>query len=433
MPGVGFRNPTFADYEIVLFWLETATKKFSRSKLVKQEVKMYMQVIESDRKLGKMIVRFDLSPLTAFPGDTFKEEAARMCDQFCVEVPSWWKRVTSVKAVFDMHWYTAWGTKAGDLTGDAAVLCSQGIDEILEVLSPGIVGFAESFKAQVELIGSISAGKIRVVIETVDFALLWYSVLAVTKERMWTGRKTLMASERPRPPGFVACNDVAITKAFMEKQVVVMKKLGTNREARSPTFEAGWSLKKIYGLQETPRFPCAVGAGVKFPAGDVPCFAGLLWWAWQLWVSAMHVREKALSSRHHVLLHSAVRALGQLDILPPETLRSEFFLRWRLQVQQERRSKAERMVSSDAGRLRRDLCSLGRQASAKELLSSSFVGSQAKLSRLSVVVDELLDKLDVRRAAPLAAAAAPRSSLRNRGNDDVLDQAAHADVRGGPF
>ncbi|CAE7376414.1 EXG1 [Symbiodinium sp. CCMP2592] len=218
----GFQNPTFADHKVVLSWLETATKKFSRSKLVKQDVKMYMQVIE-----------------TAFPGDTFNEE-----------VPSWWKEVTSVKdrntwAVFDMHWYTAWGTKAGLLPGDAAVLCSQGIDKILEVLSPGIEGFAESFK-----------------------------------ENFDGQRATSEFSASTNADALVACADVAITKAFMEKQVEVMKKHGINpyfwslKMPYGPTFESQWSLKKIYGLQETPRYPCAVGAGVKFPAGDVPCFAG---------------------------------------------------------------------------------------------------------------------------------------------------------------
>jgi len=148
-------------------------------------------------------------------------------------------------AVFDMHWYTAWGTKAGDLPGDAAVLCSKSVDEIMQVLTPGLVGFAENFK---EHFGD-------------------------------SLRATSEFSSSTNADALVACNDIEITKAFMLTQVRVMQSHGIDpyfwsfKMPYGPVFEAGWSLKKIFGLAETPRFPCAIGAGLNFPAGEVACFA----------------------------------------------------------------------------------------------------------------------------------------------------------------
>ncbi|CAE7281280.1 EXG1 [Symbiodinium natans] len=160
----GFQNPTFAHPDEVLVWLAEATDLFKNSKLVDQGMKMYMQVIE-----------------TAFPGGSFNSM-----------VPSWWKNTTSKKdretwAVFDMHWYTAWGTKAALLPGEA-VLCSRPLDEIVEVLTPGIVGFAKSFE-----------------------------------ENFDGQRATSEFSASTNADALVACSDTAITKAFMLKQAKSVK------------------------------------------------------------------------------------------------------------------------------------------------------------------------------------------------------------------
>jgi len=70
------------------------------------------------------------------------------------------------------------------------------------------------------------------------------------------------------------------------------------------------------------------------------------------------------------------------------------------------------MILGDAGRMRRDMESLTRQSSVKDLLTSSWEGPEAQLSRLSNVVDNLLGQLDVQRSAPHVARAGLRDALK---------------------
>lgn len=128
-----------------------------------------------------------------------------------------------------------------------------------------------------------------------------------------------------------------------------------------------------------------------------PIFRGLLWYAWHSWMAVVFQPKKGqeLSLRQREMLLSTVKAMQDV----PETyLVHELFQRWRLQVQNERRSRAEQVLLSDAGRLRRGMATVKRSASAKELLSHSLQAPEAQLSRLDTVVDQLLGQMDAVRS-----------------------------------
>ncbi|CAJ1436964.1 unnamed protein product [Effrenium voratum] len=217
----GFQSPTWAEPLEILEWLGQSVQVFKASKLPSQGKKLYMQVIE-----------------TAFPDNSYWST-----------VPKWWKGLTTDAerwswAVFDMHWYTAWGTKAGVLP-DVAVLCSESIDGILKVLKPGLKGFAEQFAENIP------------------------------------GQKSCTEfSASTNADALLACQDVDITKAFMLAQVEAMESKGIKpffwslKMPYGRVFETEWSLKKIYGYEAEPVFECALGAGMKGADGAVPCFAG---------------------------------------------------------------------------------------------------------------------------------------------------------------
>lgn len=123
-----------------------------------------------------------------------------------------------------------------------------------------------------------------------------------------------------------------------------------------------------------------------------PVFRGLLWYAWHSWTAVVFPKhhQQELSLRQQQMLMSTIMAMKV-----SETFHHEAFQRWRLQVQNDRRVLAEQVLLADAGRLRREMASVGRSASAKELLSHSLSGPEAQLGRLDVVVDQLIGQMNV--------------------------------------
>lgn len=218
----GFQNPSFAPIDMVLAWLSQTIHMFRHSQLPSKGQKLYMQIIE-----------------TAFPNDSF-------WDTF----PPWWINQTSVTdrnlwAVADMHWYTAWGTKGGVLAESSAVTCNEPLHKILEVLQPGVEEFAKTFSEKIP------------------------GLKASTEFSASTNADALLA-----------CQAVAITRPWMEAQVTSMKQQNiqpffwTFKMPYGHVFQSGWSLRKIYGVEETAPFPCALNAGIMGANAKVPCFAG---------------------------------------------------------------------------------------------------------------------------------------------------------------
>lgn len=218
----GFQKPSFAPIDVVLAWLSQTIHMFRKSQLPSKGQKLYMQIIE-----------------TAFPDNSFWKV-----------FPSWWIQQTSVTdrnnwAVADMHWYTAWGTKGGVLAESSAVTCNEPLHKILEVLQPGVEDFAKTFSEKVP------------------------GLKASTEFSASTNADALLA-----------CQPVAITRPWMEAQVTTMKQkdikpfFWTFKMPYGHVFQSGWSLRKIYGVEETAPFPCALNAGIMGANAKVPCFAG---------------------------------------------------------------------------------------------------------------------------------------------------------------
>ena len=212
----------FAPLDEVLAWLSQTMHMFKNSTLPAKGKKLYMQIIE-----------------TAFPDNSFWNV-----------FPQWWLQQTSVTdrdtwAVADIHWYTAWGTKAGILQESSAVLCNQPLSNILEVLTPGVQEFAQTFSEHIPGLKSCS-----------EF------------------------SASTNADALMACQSLDITKPWMEAQVTAMKTHGISpffwsfKMPYGRVFESGWSLRKIYGLEENAPFQCALNAGLQGADASVPCFAG---------------------------------------------------------------------------------------------------------------------------------------------------------------
>lgn len=218
----GFQSPTWATPDQILGWLSKSIQIFKDSELPLKGKRLYMQIIE-----------------TAFPDNSFWDV-----------VPDWWNEQTSPMdrdswAVLDMHWYTAWGTKGGVLPDRAAVACNEPVQKILEVLRPGIEGFAKQFAEK------ISGQK------------------ACTEFSASTNADALLA-----------CQDVAVTMPWLQAQVNAMMEqriapfFWSFKMPYGTIFESGWSLRKIFGMNVPPPFRCETGAGLLGPDATVPCFAG---------------------------------------------------------------------------------------------------------------------------------------------------------------
>eukprot|EP00928_Gymnodinium_smaydae_P070174 TRINITY_DN54085_c0_g1_i1.p1 TRINITY_DN54085_c0_g1~~TRINITY_DN54085_c0_g1_i1.p1 ORF type:complete len:537 (-),score=83.89 TRINITY_DN54085_c0_g1_i1:122-1732(-) len=217
-----FTQPKWARPAEVLKWLGEASELFKRSSLPKAGVHFYMNLIE-----------------TAFPSGSF----------YNLTVPWWNKLFTRHErhtwAVFDVHWYTAWGTKAGEVPGDIAIACSRPLEEVIKLLGHQVDSYASTFAGQVD------------------------------------GKKACTEfSASTNADALVACNDAVLTRAWLERQAKSMTQHGIEpffwsfKMPYGPTFEHGWSLKSIVGQETAPPHPCEHGRGAQLMPDSVPCFAG---------------------------------------------------------------------------------------------------------------------------------------------------------------
>jgi len=187
--------------EQVLAWLAKAADAFRRSTLPSQGVKLYVNMIET----------------------TF--------DDFAQTVPRWWSQTFSVAertswAVIDVHWYTAWsgGICSGRVLPTGKYLCDQPVEELRPILRGCAETYAKKFAWR---FGDDQKACTEFSLGTYEDALL-------------------------------ACNDVDLLRMFLEEQLAVFAEYGieaffwTWRMPYGPTFQRGWSLKFISGLERLP-------------------------------------------------------------------------------------------------------------------------------------------------------------------------------------
>lgn len=201
----------FAQEEVVLRWLESAAELFRQSSLPDRGVKMYVNMIE-----------------TAFA-------------DFWGVVGPWWEKTFSEAerhtwAVFDQHWYTAWdgGRCDGRVLPGGGYLCDEPLDKVRELLRSCAKGFTQLLTSHIQGLKSCS-----------EFSAGTFA------------------------DAVVACNDRKLLRAFLEEQIAVFKEddvepfFWTWRMPYGPSFEMGWSLKKLLGHEDTPtQHPCSLSLGV---------------------------------------------------------------------------------------------------------------------------------------------------------------------------
>eukprot|EP00930_Biecheleria_cincta_P082550 TRINITY_DN72263_c0_g1_i1.p1 TRINITY_DN72263_c0_g1~~TRINITY_DN72263_c0_g1_i1.p1 ORF type:complete len:584 (-),score=115.12 TRINITY_DN72263_c0_g1_i1:139-1890(-) len=192
----------FADENVVLDWLASAAQNFRTSKLPSKGIKLYMNIMDSAFK------NFDETVVPWF-WNTFTEE----------ERKTW--------VVADNHWYAAWATREcdGRSIEGGAYECTDSRADISAVMHGCIKGQA---KLMLERFGS-------------EGALLAFSELSAG------------TFEDARH----ACKDRRETGMFVEEILARLAASGiqgffwTWRMPYGPTFEAGWSLKWLLGLEKT--------------------------------------------------------------------------------------------------------------------------------------------------------------------------------------
>mmetsp|Transcript_54745 Transcript_54745/g.143005 ORF Transcript_54745/g.143005 Transcript_54745/m.143005 type:complete len:185 (+) Transcript_54745:2-556(+) len=179
----------------VMDWAQKAAEMFRRSALPGRGVKLYVNMVES-----------------AF-------------DNFWETVAPWYMKTFTAQerhawAVFDIHWYTAWGGCSGRTVPGGGYLCSQPVEEVRPFLQNCIEKDMAKFKRKVDGLKSCS-----------EFSLSTF--------------------EDPT----MACKDKGMLNMFLEEQLASFKQyriqgfFWTWRMPYGSNFENGWSFKHITGLE----------------------------------------------------------------------------------------------------------------------------------------------------------------------------------------
>lgn len=202
------QDKTYCTVEELLSWLGAGTKKYLSSDLPSKGIKLYMNVME-----------------TAFPGM-----------QLSKYVKPWWESITTAEqrntvAVIDRHWYVAWmgtGGAASTLGSGVAITCDAPLEEVVKAMKKALWTFEKRIAANANGL-----------VATSEFSSTTYLDAAL------------------------ACDDLDVTRAWLEAQMDVFNRLNvepffwTWKMPYGPNFERGWSLKFIAGLQEGPApHPC---------------------------------------------------------------------------------------------------------------------------------------------------------------------------------
>jgi len=203
-------SPTFATPPQILTWLGKATNLFLRSALPRNGVKLYMNLHAG-----------------AFPDGQFYD----------ITVP-WWHELVSREdrhtvAVFDVHWYTAWGGKegaVGTLEGDVRARCDQPLDVVRRILRSQVDEYAMELTSRVD------------------------GLKSCTEFSAGTNQDAVLA-----------CNDRDLTNTFIREQIEATASHGidaffwTWKMPYGPAFEGGWSLKVNARMQDSlPPYTCQV-------------------------------------------------------------------------------------------------------------------------------------------------------------------------------
>lgn len=196
----------WATEEGTLAWLKEASETFRASKLPDKGVRLYMNVIET----------------------AFKD--------FTATVKPWFENTFTKKersswAVMDKHFYTAWGGgySSGRVSDWGKYHCDDDIDDIKAALKKIMHDFAEGFKN--DFPDSLRA--------TSEFSVGTYD-LAIE-----------------------ACKDPQVIQTFLDEQVQAYEDhdieayFWTWRMPYGPSFEPGWSLKYVLGLESERPNPLA--------------------------------------------------------------------------------------------------------------------------------------------------------------------------------
>jgi len=181
--------------EQVLGWMEEMAGLFRRSTLPGKGVKLYVSASEPS------------------------------FDNFWETVAPWYMKVFTAEersswAVFDIHWYTAWGACSGRTVPGGGYLCSQPVEEIQPLLHKCMEKDMAKFKRKVDGLKSCS-----------EFSLSTF--------------------EDPTQ----ACNGKGVLSMFLKEQLSTFKEYGvqgffwTWRMPYGSNFENGWSFKHIAGLE----------------------------------------------------------------------------------------------------------------------------------------------------------------------------------------
>eukprot|EP00933_Yihiella_yeosuensis_P077991 TRINITY_DN8906_c1_g1_i1.p1 TRINITY_DN8906_c1_g1~~TRINITY_DN8906_c1_g1_i1.p1 ORF type:complete len:295 (-),score=59.49 TRINITY_DN8906_c1_g1_i1:142-1026(-) len=195
----------WASEDQILTWLEKSAELFRASSLPQNGIKLYMQIIET----------------------AFKD--------FTGTVGPWWKEKFTWDerhkwAVMDRHFYTAWSgeTCSGRTIAGGKYFCDDPLDEIRKTVS-------KCTEKPME-----------------DFAKNFDGLRAITEFSAGTHDQALSA-----------CSDLAVNRAYMEEQVKAFNRnhiqsfFWTWRMPYGTTFEPGWSLKYIMGMENSKNtFQC---------------------------------------------------------------------------------------------------------------------------------------------------------------------------------
>jgi hypothetical protein len=179
----------------VLDWIGETANLFRRSSLPAKGIKLYVSASEPS------------------------------FDNFWETVAPWYMKAFTAKerhswAVFDIHWYTAWGGCSGRTAPGGGYLCSQAVEEIQPFLHKCIERDMAKFKRKVDGLKSCS-----------EFSLSTF--------------------EDPT----MACNGKGVLSMFLKEQLSSFSDYGiqgffwTWRMPYGSNFENGWSFKHIAGLE----------------------------------------------------------------------------------------------------------------------------------------------------------------------------------------
>lgn len=209
----------------MLSWVAEAAGHFRSSKLPRNGVKLFVSVIDT----------------------AFGNSGGRFWDV----VPGWWRRTFTTAeqrqwAVMDLHWYSAWGgafCSGRDVDG-GAYSCSSPLSKIRAVQKKCVGAFTKSFKANFHGLRVVS-----------EFSL-----------------GTFDQAKH-------ACKEKAVVDSLLDEQVKAYDAAGiesyfwTWRMPHGKTFQPGWSLKYVLGLENDYNSSTCLPPGSSRRRSAVQCTA----------------------------------------------------------------------------------------------------------------------------------------------------------------